>query len=116
MFCLTLFCELLLTLSFICCNFTLRHGHLPTLTELLKLFQKLFAASRKQKCILVALLIKQLSVLGAVPLVIHVDYNKFIRLVFKPVHFWKHFVSADIGSWKVDCFFNAPQVVILWLS
>jgi len=74
MFGFTFFRFLLLSFCIISSDFALRDGYLAPFAKVRKFFEKLFAATRQQEGVFVALFSEQLRILGANPLIVHVHY------------------------------------------
>ena len=79
-------------------------------------FQELLNASTEQVYVLVALLKEQLCSSGSLPLIIHVDNDQLIQLIFEAEQFRNKLVAANVRSRVAHCFFNSPHYIFIRVS
>ena len=94
----------------------LRRGHMPTLDELGMVLQELLNASTQEVSVLVPFLAQQLSVLSALPFIIHIGDYQLVGLILEAEKLWNRLVAGYIRAWEIDCLLDAPQVVLVWVS
>ena len=91
-------------------------GHVPTLNQVVELFVELLETARQQVYILIALLSHQIGSGRSLPLISHVYDNQFVSFVLESIQLGYDFVPANVRRRVVDCFLDAPEVVLLGLS
>ena len=89
-------------------------GDLP-LAELGEVLNELLEAATDKVDILVTLLEKDLSYLGTLTLVTHVDHYKFVRRVLETEELWDQLVTTDVWSRVVKGLLDVAKHIILGL-
>ena len=94
----------------------LRCGGDLALAKLREVLNELLKATTDQIDVFVTLLEKDLSDLGALTLVTHVDNYKFVRGVFETEELWDQLITTDVRGRVVKSFFDVTKHVIFWFT
>jgi len=94
----------------------LRQGDHFALAEMGEVLRELLEAAANKVDVFVTLLEKDLSYLGALALVTHIDNYKFVRGVFETEELWDQLVTTDVRRRVVKSFFDVAKHVILWFT
>ena len=94
----------------------LREGDHFTLAEMGEVLRELLEATANKVDVLVTLLEKDLSNLGTLTFVAHVDHDELVGGVLKTEELGDEFVASYVWRWVIKRLLNVAVHVFLWLT
>lgn len=92
-----------------------QRDHFP-LAEVREVLRELLEAATNKVDVLVTLLEKDLSNLGTLTFVAHVDHDELVRGVLKTEELWDEFVTSNVWRRVIKRLLNVAVHVFFWLT